>query len=70
MNKKRSPPTQITQWIEKCRVRLTRSVKIKKASQDKRENRTTITTNISYIQNFMNISKKNCQQGQNSVGEN
>ena len=41
--KKRSPPTQINQWREKCRIRLKRSVIIKKTSQDQPQNQTTIT---------------------------
>ena len=40
----RSPPTQITHWSKKCRIRLMRSVIIQKASQDKQQNQTTITT--------------------------
>ena len=35
-----------------------RSVIIKKASQDEQQNRTTITTNINYIPNFMSSLKK------------
>ena len=52
---KRSPPKQIFQWSKKCRIRLIRSAIIKKASQVEHQNEITITTNNSYIQNFMSI---------------
>ena len=51
----RSPPTQITQWSKKCRIRFMRSVIIKNANQDEQQNQTTIITNINYIQNIMSI---------------
>ena len=36
-----------------------KSAIIKKASQDKQQNQSTITTNINYIQNFVQFFKKN-----------
>ena len=55
MYEKRSPPTLITQWSKKCRIKFMRSVIIKKANQDEQQNQTTIITNINYIQNFMSF---------------
>ena len=44
------PPTHLTQWSKKWRIRLMRSAIIKKASQDEQQNQTIITTNINDIQ--------------------
>ena len=38
---------------QECCITLTRSAIIKKASQNEKQNQTTIATNINYIQKFM-----------------
>ena len=47
---KRLHSKKITQWKEKCRIRLKTPAIIKKAGQDEQQNQTRITTNINYIQ--------------------
>ena len=56
-NKKIASNANYSLEYKKGRIRLMRSAIIKKAGQDEQQNQTTKTTNINYIQNFVNLKK-------------